>query len=311
MFDDLNEQLNQGEELDTETPTLRTAAKEVFDGLIHFTTAKGKLRSRPLSWAKRVAREHFGWSRIGSKKFEQILEIGFQESWFEKTDQGKLVAIPRSTVSDGVDAQTNNPDTAPNTAPNTSRPKSKHVDMAPFYRQGGAMGNWRVLTEDDWDGHTYSLITKSACSWFAEDTVIQVPSWKYGQALYELYDQKVREDLANGAQMTHCTSCKSKLPAECVYPDSHGRIACSACNDLTHPSLERGADWVPPEYTPTGIKPVSKPAKIPKTESRSVSEIKAPNSAPKKNKLTKLGRSIREDGQADLMNAEKAIQSAT
>lgn len=304
MFDELNEQLNQEGEVNTETPTLRTAAEQVFDGLIHFTTKKGKLRSRPISWAKKIAREHFGWSRIGSKKFESILEIGFQERWFEKTDDNKLIAIPRSTVSERGNQQTNNSDIAAEMGSS----KSKYLDMAPFYRQGGALGNWKVLTEDDWDGRTYKIITPHICSWIEKP--IEVPSWKYGQVVYELYDQKVREDLANGAERTYCTSCKSEMPAGCVYPDSHGRIACSACNDLLHPDLRRGADWTPPSYDPAeinGIKGLPDPEpEIQKTESDSFPEI-----SPEKHTITKLGESIRQDGVADLMDAEKAITSAS
>lgn len=298
MFDELNEQLNQEGEVNTETPTLRTAAEQVFDGLIHFTTKKGKLRSRPISWAKKIAREHFGWSRIGSKKFESILEIGYQESWFEKTDDNKLIAIPRSSVSEIDDQQTNPAEMgSPKSSPS---PKN----MAQFYRSGGEYSH-NLKTEDDWDGHTYSVVK---LSWMSK--AIEIPSWKRGQVVYELYLEKVTKDLEAGEDTTYCTCCKSYMPVESLYPDSHGRIACGACNDLLHPDLIRGADWTPPSYEPSeinGIKvlPDPEPA-IQKNESDSFPEI-----SPEKHTITKLGESIRQDGVADLMDAEKAINSAS
>tara|TARA_X000000950_G_scaffold167249_1_gene204238 strand:- start:6782 stop:7684 length:903 start_codon:yes stop_codon:yes gene_type:complete len=298
MFDELHTQLD--EEVTTAEPTLRTAAEAIRDGLSHFTTAKGVLRSRPISWAKKVARDHFGWSRIGSKKFESILEIGYSEYWFEKTDQGKLVG---SSVPDRAAEQTNHAEMG---SSDSSSSSSAPKDMGAFYRSGGALGNWKVLTEDDWDGKTYKIITKRICSWLEEGKVIEVPSWLYGQRVYELFEAKVREDKASGAERTYCTSCKSELPAGCVYPDSHGRFACSGCNDLLHPSLRKPAGW-----KPKGIKYESKPKKrIQKNESHSVKPKTKKKTKTKDPLLPTLGASIAKDGSADLMDAGTAIASS-
>ena len=291
-FEELSNQL---EEPDEQAPTLKGAATAISEGLRQHKTKKGVLRPRPVSWAKKVARDHFGWSRIGSKKFDAILEIGYSESLFEKTAQGRLVG---SSVPDRVVEQTNKTDIAAK----TGSPKSRYIDMAPFYRSGGALGAWKVLTEDDWDGNTYNIITLRICPWL--DKPIEVPSWKYGQTLYELFDQKVREDLANGKEKTYCTSCKSQLGVESVYPDSHGRLACNACNDLLHPDLRRGADWVPPSPVPVGIKsPKKETDPSPQNSNNSYMNSNDSNT-------NSLGQSIRDDKVADLMDAEAAIASA-
>ena len=289
---------------EADTPTLRGAAEAICKGLREFINAKGKMRPRPMSWAKRTARDHFGWSRIGSKKFESILEIGYSEGWFEKTERGQLLG---STVSDERDAQ-NDPSTRSDIAPHRksqSRSKSTFIDMAPFYRVGGTLGRKSVPTEDDWDGKTYTLVRPpwEKCGDGTKER--WVPSWEAGRVLYELYEQRVREDFANGREMTYCTCCKSALPRESVYPDSHGRYACNGCNDLLHPDLIKPEGWVPPEHKPAEIKPVSKPAKIQKNESHSFSGTKAP-----KTSLSKLGKSIAKDGTADLMDAEAAINAS-
>lgn len=285
---------------EADAPTLRGAAEAICKGLREFINAKGRMRPRPMSWAKRTARDHFGWSRIGSKKFEQILEIGYSEGWFEKTERGQLLG---STVSEGASQQTNVAELGAEMGTKTGKSKSTFVDMAPFYRQGGTLGHWKVLTEDDWDGKTYTLVR---APWEKADAKERwVPSWEAGRVLYELYDQRVREDIASGRAKTYCTSCKSELSRGCVYPDSHGRYACSGCNDLLHPDLVKPEGWVPPAHKPAEIKPVSKPAKIPKNESHSVSGIKTP-----KTSLSKLGKSIAKDGTADLMDAEAAINAS-
>lgn len=282
-FEELNNQL---EEPDTDAPTLKGAATAISEGLRQHKTKKGVLRPRPVSWAKKVARDHFGWSRIGSKKFDAILEIGYSESLFEKTAQGRLVG---SSVPDRVVEQTNKTDIAAK----TGSPKSRYIDMAPFYRSGGALGAWKVLTEDDWDGNTYNIITLRICPWL--DKPIEVPSWKYGQTLYELFDQKVREDLASGKEKTYCTSCKSQLCAESVYPDSRGRLACNACNDLMHPDLREGRVGIKKSHM------VVHPKKKPET---------CDISSDTESEISELGQSIRDDKVADLMDAEAAIKAS-
>jgi hypothetical protein len=278
-------------------PSLEGAAEAISEGLSGFTNAKGKLRPRPMSWAKKVARDHFGWTRIGSKKFEQILEIGFSKHWFEKTEQGRLVG---SSVPDRVAEQTKLTEMGSEMG---SKRTTKHTtkDMTSFYRSGGVVGG-KVLTEDDWDGQTYTIIDKNDCRWLTKP--IQVPTWSRGQVLYELYDEKVRQDKAEGAEHTHCTCCKSWLLAEDVYEDSHGRYACGACNDLLPPSLRRGPNWKPPKYKPTGIKS-SKKETDPSPKENSNSNTNSPNS-----NMNSLGQSIRDDKVADLMDAEDAIKQS-
>ena len=43
---------------------------------------EGIRKSRPLSWAKCVAKSHLGWQRIGEKKWVEILEIGKRRNNF-------------------------------------------------------------------------------------------------------------------------------------------------------------------------------------------------------------------------------------
>ncbi len=177
--------------------------------------------------------------------------------------------------------------------------------MAGFYRDGGMFGGWKLNTEDDWDGKTYSVIR---LAWM--DKAIEVPSWLHGRTVYELYDKKVREDLANGVAQTYCTSCKSQCSRESVYPDSHGRIACSACNDKMDPRLIKPEGWVPPARGP--VKAEIKVPQGPITPEKEGTQLRKPRKqrSKKKGAAKKLRDSVRKDGKADLMDAAEAIQSA-
>ena len=171
--------------------------------------------------------------------------------------------------------------------------------MAAFYRSAGALGNWRILTEDDWDGSTYSVIK---LPWM--DKSKDVPNWKAGQVTYELYDQKVREDMANGVERSYCTSCKSQINTADLFPDSHGRICCSACNDRQHPRLIKPDGWVPPA-------PVARPeTKVDQGPILTETKTRPTRTKKKKNAAAKLRSSVRRDGKADLMDATDAIASA-
>ena len=271
---------NELEAQTQDTPTPMSAAMEIRKALSLSLTAKGLHRPRPLSWGKRIARTHFGWSRIGEKKWTEILEIGARDGLWAVSDKNKLVYVSEINDSEAVFVSTS-----------ARSPKPNPSDMSGFYRSAGAMGNWRVLTEDDWDGQTYAVIQ---LPWMKKS--IEVPSWKGGQVTYELYDQKVREDIAGGADKSFCTSCKSRCDMSGLYPDSQGRIACSACNDRMDPRLVRPEGWVPPGPGPR------KP------------EIKAPRtlSGPGKkgDTVAKLRGSVRKEGKADLMSAEEALTLA-
>ena len=223
-FEQLEEQLEESEE----KPTLETAAQAIREALSRSLTSKGAHRPRPLSWGKRVARTHFGWSRIGEKKWGQILEIGESRGLWEVDERRRMVFTEESggfvdeiASSGGVSGVS----------------RGNPGDMSAFYRSAGALGRWRVLTEADWDGSTYSLIQ---LPWM--DKAVEVPSWRAGQVRYELFDERVREDLASGAERSYCTSCKSQIDVEGLYPDSCGRICCSACNDLQDPRLRKPAE---------------------------------------------------------------------
>jgi len=273
-------------------PTLESAAMEIHTALSLSHTAKGLHRPRPLSWGKRIARTHFGWSRIGEKKWNEILEIGARGGLWTIDEKKRLVYAEINESEAHLGSSWDNS--------NTNSPNSKG-DMSAFYRSAGALGNWRMLSEDDWDGQTYAIIR---LGWM--DKAIEVPSWKAGQVRYELYDAKVREDIANGAERSYCTSCKSQVHVECLYLDSHDRIACSACNDLQDPRLVKPDGWVPP--APVKRKPEIK-------VSQAFVGGSAPSPKPKRTKkkktaAKKLRDSVRKDGKADLMDASEAIRSA-
>ncbi len=305
------------------TPTLMSAAMEIHSALSLSLTAKGLHRPRPLSWGKRIARTHFGWSRIGEKKWGEILTLGEDNGLWDIDEKRRMVYIePGSTVFE------DDPEVLkPGSSSGSSRRGTS--SMAGFYRDGGMFGGWKVNSVDDWDGKTYSVIR---LPWM--DKAIEVPSWLYGRTVYELYDKKVREDLANGTERTNCTSCKSQMDRDSVYPDSHGRIACSACNDKMDPRLIRPEGWSPPERAVRSeIKEPSKvkqgyatpsPTKVPKTKTKNPHryeyvEGEDGSAKPKKRRKTpskkagatkKLRDSVRKDGKADLMDAEDAITLA-
>ncbi len=314
------------------TPTLMSAAMEIHSALSLSLTAKGLHRPRPLSWGKRIARTHFDWSRIGEKKWNEILTLGEDNGLWDIDEKRRMVYIqPGSTMSEDEDGAVQ--EEFRNSSSPSSSSRRGTSSMAGFYRDGGMFGGWKVNSVDDWDGKTYSVIR---LPWM--DKAIEVPSWLHGRTVYELYDKKVREDLANGTERTNCTSCKSQMDRDSVYPDSHGRIACSACNDKMDPRLIRPEGWVPPERpSRSEIKEPSKvkqgyatpPPSQAKTKS-SKTKTKNPHryeyvegedgsAKPKKRRKTpskkagatkKLRDSVRKDGKADLMDAEDAITLA-
>ena len=297
---------NPFEQLEAETqdttPTLASAAMEIHLALSQSLTAKGLHRPRPLSWGKRIARTHFGWSRIGEKKWAEILSIGEKDKLWIIDDKNKLVYADGINDSEGHSGphSTSSASSVPSALSSKNQnPHHNNPCMAAFYRSAGALGNWRVLTEDDWDGSTYTVIK---LPWM--DKSKEVPKWKAGQVTYELYDQKVREDMANGAERSYCTSCKSQINVTDLFPDSHGRICCAACNDREHPRLIKPDDWVPPAPVARPKSKVSQGPILPETKTKS-----RPTRT-KKNAAAKLRSSVRRDGKADLMDATDAIASA-
>ena len=288
-FDQLEEQTQ-----DT-APTLASAAMEIHEALSQSLTAKGLHRPRPLSWGKRIARTHFGWSRIGEKKWQEILEIGARDGLWTIDEKRRLVHAEINESEAYFDSSEENSTNSYLNSPNSNG------DMSAFYRSGGALGKWKTLSEDDWDGKTYRVIK---LRWM--DKAVEVPSWRGGQVTYELYDQKVREDIANGAERSYCTSCKSQIEVEGLFPDSCGRIACSACNDLPDPRLARPKGWVPP--APVKREPEIKVHQGPILPEKKGTQLR--NSKKKKTAAAKLRSSVRRDGKADLMDATEAIASA-
>ena len=284
------------------TPTIASAAMEIHKALSQSLTAKGLHRPRPLSWGKRIARTHFGWSRIGEKKWGEVLSVGEKDALWTIDDKNKLV------YADGIkDSEDENEGHQAGTSSSSLKSKNQNPHhnnqcMAAFYRSAGALGSWRVLTEDDWDGSTYSIIK---LPWM--DKSKEVPKWKAGQVTYELYDQKVREDMANGAEKSFCTSCKSQINVKDLFPDSHGRICCSACNDKQHPRLIKPEGWVPPTPVARPESKVPQGPLLPETKSKS---RPTRTKKKKKNAAAKLRSSVRRDGKADLMDATDAIASA-
>lgn len=278
------EQLSQG----AEAPTSQSAAKAIADSLSLSLTKKGVYRRRPLSFGKQIARDHFGWKRMGEKRWQEILQAGLDAGWFT-LDGGKLLgsSFPdegneEAILEAGLSRQTT-----------TEETEEDDWEPLPPSKNGGGgpkmfdCGHWA------WGGDHASARKEGKCcaGWQ------QCPSWP------DLKGDYLRP-LPMNQRRTHHKTEHPGFPGYCC--DSKGYYIGGLGNNCRFNKTKRKRC---PVHGGKPYDPVKKRVKKGAWAHTAPAPLSSsPQSAT--NSVTDLGRSIAKDKKADLLDVEGAIEQS-
>jgi len=265
-----------------QAPTSKSAAEAIASVLLSSRTKRGDLRRRPVSFAKKLARDHFGWKRMGEKRWQEILQIGLDAGWFT-FEGGKLLgslspdedeessAPPANTITDPED------DWEPPPPPKNGRVGPKLFDC----------GHW------NWGGDHASARKEGKCC----------AGWKQQPSWPDLKGDYVRPLPMNQRRTQHKTDHPG-FPGYCC--DSKGYYIGGIGNNCRWNKAKRKRCPVHggKPYEPEIKKPKKKAA--PKVAAQGSIKTNTENV----DSYTDLGKSITKDKKADLLNVEGAIEQS-
>jgi len=278
------EQLSQG----AEAPTSKSAAKAIADSLSLSLTKKGILRRRPLSFGKQIARDHFGWKRMGEKRWQEILQIGLDAGWFT-IEGGKLLG----SLSPDEDAEETIAEAGGGSEETTEETEEDDWEPPPPPKNGRCgpkmfdCGHW------NWGGDHASAHKEGKCcaNWS------QQPSWQ------DLKGEYLRPLPMNVRRTQHKTDHPG-FPGYCC--DSKGYYVGGIGNNCRFNKSKRKRC---PVHGGKPYEPEIKKSKK-KAAPKAVAAGSIKSNTENVDSYTDLGKSITKDKKADLLNVEEAIEQS-